>query len=168
MAVLVEARSVIVRRDAIDDFLEGGWGGFLDLLPNPTLCTDGHLARVGFLHPTQVRHFNQDLQRLGLTVASEGRFVHAAVVDQMYGLTLPCDWLEIGRVPHEDGTEIGYCQLVDARHPRTPVTSFQQVAVHEGWTTEFTSGMTLQMPESEDHFPGVHLTSEPPHGRWRS
>lgn len=167
MAVLVEARSVIVRRDAIDERLEGGWEGFLNLAGR-TLCTDGHLARVGFLHPTEVRYFGQDLQQLGLTIATGGHFVHAAVVDQMYGLTLPCDWLEIGRVPHEDGTEIGYAQLVDARHPRTPVTSFQQVAVHEGWTTAFTSGMTLQMPESEDHFPGIHLTSEPPHGRRRS
>ena len=48
MAVLVEAISVIVRRDAINRSYDGGWAGFLSHVPNNTLCADHELARVGF------------------------------------------------------------------------------------------------------------------------
>lgn len=48
MAVLVEANSVIVCRDAIDSRLQGGWEEFQRLTPAETLCTDGDAVRVGF------------------------------------------------------------------------------------------------------------------------
>ena len=38
MAVLVEALSVIVRRDAIESRFSGGWPKFLSSIPNSTLC----------------------------------------------------------------------------------------------------------------------------------
>jgi hypothetical protein len=51
MAVLVEAISVVVRRDAIDRSFEGGWMAFVSRVPNATLCTDNQLARVDFMDP---------------------------------------------------------------------------------------------------------------------
>jgi hypothetical protein len=54
MAVLVEAISVVVRRDAIDRSYEGGWVAFVSSVPNATLCTDDQLARVGFMDPKAV------------------------------------------------------------------------------------------------------------------
>jgi hypothetical protein len=41
MAVLVEAMSVEVRRDAIDARYPGSWQGFLRAVLNRTLCTYG-------------------------------------------------------------------------------------------------------------------------------
>ena len=49
MAVLVEAISVIVRVDSINEKFPGGWIGFKDHVPNQTLCADNELARVGFI-----------------------------------------------------------------------------------------------------------------------
>lgn len=46
MAVLVEAISVIVRRDAIRGKYPGGWQGFVAAVPNGTLCYDDDLARA--------------------------------------------------------------------------------------------------------------------------
>jgi len=51
MAVLVEAISVVVRRDAIDRSFGGGWRAFVSCVPNTTLSTDDQLARVGFTSP---------------------------------------------------------------------------------------------------------------------
>ena len=57
MAVLVEALSVIVRRDAIVRKYRGGWQEFLQHVPNNTFCTDDELARVGFMHPKDVEAY---------------------------------------------------------------------------------------------------------------
>ena len=46
MAVLVEAISVIVQRDAIEKRFHGGWREFENAVPNSTLCADDELARV--------------------------------------------------------------------------------------------------------------------------
>ena len=54
MAVLCEAISVVVRRDAIDKYFKGGWIKFVDDVPNSTMCTDGELVRVGFMTPNSV------------------------------------------------------------------------------------------------------------------
>lgn len=54
MAVLIEAISVVVRKDAIEKRFPGGWDSFLDEIPNNTLCTDGELVRVGFMSPQDV------------------------------------------------------------------------------------------------------------------
>jgi hypothetical protein len=48
MAVLVEAISVIVRRDAINQHLAGGGSAFHDLVPNATFCYEDDLAWVNF------------------------------------------------------------------------------------------------------------------------
>ena len=92
MAVLCEGISVIVRRDSIDHCLEGGWPAFQELVPNATLCSDGTLARVGFMDPRNVEEFVDTLEPLGLEL-----FKDMAVVDQMSGPTRECEWLEFGR-----------------------------------------------------------------------
>jgi hypothetical protein len=48
MPVLVEANSVIVRRDAIDARMQGGWEEFQRLAPAENLCADEDIVRVGF------------------------------------------------------------------------------------------------------------------------
>ena len=93
MAVLVEAISVIVRRDAINRSYDGGWAGFLSHVPNNTLCADHELARVGFTDPKTVEHFINDLRRHGPVFLSNGKSIDIAVLDQQRGPTEPCDWL---------------------------------------------------------------------------
>ena len=114
MAVLAEAISVIVRRDAIDRVYPSGWAGFLDDVPNASLCTDGELARVGFLQPPEVKKFLDALSSRGLVVEAEDKFIDVAVVDQQRGPTLPCDWLEFGRFPiGEEGGKAAMCWLFE-------------------------------------------------------
>ena len=67
MAVLVEGISVLVRKDAIQDKMTGGDARFRLLIPNATFCEDDQLARVGFLNPTDVGTFIDELQDVGLT-----------------------------------------------------------------------------------------------------
>ena len=70
MAVLVEAISVIVRRDSVDRSLRGGWAAFVSGVPNATLCSDGQLARVGFMDPDAAGRFVTHLQSGGLDFLS--------------------------------------------------------------------------------------------------
>src|ERR1039458_7210552 len=99
MAVLVEAISVIVRRDSIEQKLSGGWNAFEQSVPNATLCDDGVLARVGFMDPRDVGRYIDWLEENGLVFFREGKTVDIAVVDQLSGPTAPCEWLEVGRFP---------------------------------------------------------------------
>lgn len=98
MAVLVEAISVIVRRDAVARSYPGGWDAFVDAVPNATLCADDDLARVGFMHPDDVGAFIGVLTRHGLRFVEDGHAVDIAVADQQRGLTSACDWLEFGKI----------------------------------------------------------------------
>ncbi len=139
MAVLVEAFSVIVRRDAIDQKLWGGWAEFVGLVPNQTLCYDKELARVGFMAPRDVQAFIEQLQQGGLTFENEGKAQDMAVVDQLHGSSLPVDWLEIARIPFGEAGEVAACWLYEG--PRTaggidmPASEFLLVTP-EGWSYE--------------------------------
>jgi len=91
MAVLVEAISVVVRRDAIASKYPGGWDAFVDDVPNATLCFDGEVARVGFMAPPDVKAFLKHLERKGLQILDNGKFIDIAVVDQQTGFTRECN-----------------------------------------------------------------------------
>lgn len=98
MAVLIEAICVVVRRDAIAEKLAGGWDGFLAAAPRASLCADAELARAGFMKPSEAEAFIRRLEAGGLRLEDQGRALDMAVVDQIGGLTLPCDWAEFGQV----------------------------------------------------------------------
>jgi hypothetical protein len=66
MAVLVEGISVVVRLDAIQQKVPGGWNAFKDHVLNKTLCADNELARVGFMTPDDVKSFVSSIEGLGL------------------------------------------------------------------------------------------------------
>ena len=61
MAVLVEGISVLIRKDAVRNKMIGGEDRLRLLIPNATYCDDGELARVGFMTPTDVRAFVEEL-----------------------------------------------------------------------------------------------------------
>ena len=70
MAVLVEALSVIVRRDRIEEKYSGGWSAFKKSIPNATFCADDEIAAVAFMSPNDVQAYVNRLERKGLVFLS--------------------------------------------------------------------------------------------------
>ncbi|MEO0588037.1 MAG: hypothetical protein AAF078_10390, partial [Planctomycetota bacterium] len=102
MAVLLEAANVVVRLAAVRSRLEGGWDGLRGLVVNRTFCADEHLARVGFMDPTDARRFIQQLEERGLV------FVEDGVSRDIAGVSIgepwtPAPWLQIGSASVEGG-----------------------------------------------------------------
>jgi hypothetical protein len=110
MAVLVEATSVIARREKLEAAYPGGWAGFVADCPNRTLCADRHLARIGFMSPADVEAFVHRLEAVGMAFLRDGATVDIAVVDQMRGPTRRSDWLDWGHVDIED-RRVATCRL---------------------------------------------------------
>jgi hypothetical protein len=110
MAVLIEGISVVVRRDAIDSKMDGGWERFKLLIPNSTFCHDGEVARVGFLDPAEVGGFIELLNEHGLTYIendnNEAKPIDMIVVDQQRGPVTDCEWIEFSHLGI-DGGKIG-------------------------------------------------------------
>jgi hypothetical protein len=98
MAVLVEANSVIVLIPAIRDRYSGGWTAFDDSVPNNTLCSDGEVARIGFMDPNDAEAYIGELERHGLTFLRDGKSQDIAFAVQNEGIAVPCDWLEFGQI----------------------------------------------------------------------
>lgn len=128
MPVLIEANSVIVRRDAIEARYPGGLDQFIDARPNATLCMDRHIVRIGFMDPRDVQDFVEDLEARGLTFCSDHGQGDVCVADQQRGLTGPCDWVVVERAVLETGQTI-----MGAQHPDDDSTD---VAVPGGWEFE--------------------------------
>src|SRR5262245_47128156 len=93
MSVILEGISVVVRRSTIGEKYEGGLEKYRVDCPNNTFCADEHVARVGFMTPANVGVFIQRLEQAGLVFNENGQAIEIAVVDQITGPTLPCDWL---------------------------------------------------------------------------
>ena len=146
MPVLVEANSVIVRRDAIDARLPGGWEEFLGLAPAATLCTDGEIVRVGFDEVADMVDF------LRLLVAHGLRYGAGPAEDDIatFGLTIgpdgpkttrsPGDWIEYSYYVWTDtGWRVISGRLTDGQAPTN------EVAVPPGWDYERSSSRALRV-----------------------
>ncbi len=138
MAVLVEAISILIRKDSIRLKMAGGEERFRILIPNTTYCDDGELARVGFLHPADVGAFIDELEDAGLTFMKEGKCVDLAVCDQQAGLTADCDWVEFCHMRIEDG-KIGIAWLYEGERFGFGVhmkSGKMKIAMPVGWEFE--------------------------------
>jgi hypothetical protein len=109
MAVLVEAISVIVRRDRISLKYAGGWTAFVNDVPNASLCLDESIARVGFMDGQDVDAFIRHLERRGLHFMGQDRALDFTVVDQQRGIMRDCDWLEFAKIDYCDKGKIAVC-----------------------------------------------------------
>jgi hypothetical protein len=113
MPVLIEAISVVVRRDAVDAKFPGGWEAFMGWVANKTLCADADLARIGFMAPADVKHFITELEAQGLTYLRDGSSFDIAVIDQQRGFAAPCEWAETGRIESGSvGESVLACRFV--------------------------------------------------------
>lgn len=145
MAVLVEALSVIVRKDAIAKKYPGGWLAFVGRVPNATLCYDEEIARVGFMTPDDVDAYLANLKREGLVFDKDGKAVDLAVVDQFAGPTVTCEWIEFARLKYNEKGWISACWFrKDMQAPAAMHASrlSLQVATPGGWTFENSLSMT--------------------------
>lgn len=138
MAVLVEAISVIVRKDAVSDRVQGGMTRLRSELPNRTFCDDEHICRIGFLSPEETASFADKLQALGLKFLDDkGAAIDFAVVDQQHGPTTVCAWLAFGRIPCDNaGNHVSACWL-DASNSITTdehTLSAGTLATPSGWS----------------------------------
>jgi Tetratricopeptide repeat len=127
MAVLVEAISVIVRRNAVDVRFAGGISAFLRTFPNRAVCNDAELFRVGFMDSTDADAYVASLKSSGLVFLRDNATVDLAVVIQQKGPTVASPWLEYKNV-ETDGMKLSICWLA-GNEPKT-------IAVPEGWTRE--------------------------------
>lgn len=126
MAVLVEAISVVIRRDAIESKYPGGWDAFVSAVPNRTLCTDASLARVGFMQPSDVERFVSDLGQHDIQYIQDGSARDLVVVDQQRGPLASCSWLEFEHVTIGSPSE----RIAAARMSGDSV---HKVITPEGW-----------------------------------
>ena len=154
MAVLVEAISVIVRRDSIEDRLSGGWREFVASVPNETLCADDALARVGFMSPADCGAFAKGLEGAGLTFFHEGEFVDFAVVDQVRGPTAQAKWLGFDRLSiDEAGNKVSACWLLtesSLAFGQQPRVREMTLAVPGGWAYADSLSARFQFIETEE------------------
>ena len=134
MAVLVEAISVVIRCESVVSKYAGGIDAFLRSLPNDSLCSDGELASLSFMVPSDVREYVVHLERSGLVFKQNEVAVDLVVVDQNKGMTSSCDWAAFGTAFWRDDPKcvIAVCSY----HP----TRVSQVVVPAGW--EFTTSLT--------------------------
>lgn len=116
MAVLVEAISIIIRRKTIDEKYPGGWNAFVEDAPNRTLCADNKIARLGFMSPIDVQSFIKGLEKIGFNYLVNGQSSEIAVIDQIKGFMVPCDWLDAGHVEiGKDKQVVTACKLKGCR-----------------------------------------------------
>ena len=129
MAVLVEAKSVVIRRETIAEKYPGGLDQYIEDCPNRTLCMDDTIVRVGFMSPIDVDAFIGNLEELGFRLIEDNEFAEIAVVDQFNGIVLPCDWLEYMKlVIFEGDIRVSICKSKGA--------SVGDVALPRGWNYE--------------------------------
>jgi hypothetical protein len=129
MAVLVEALSVVVPRKVLDCSYPGGTEGYLAAAAAPPfasrfVCADDRLTSVSFWDPEAAAVLIGHLGEHGLVFVDEDACVELACVDQRFGPTMPCDWLEWEC--HADGFTM--CWAAG--------TTPGELAAPEGWTPE--------------------------------
>ena len=152
MAVLVEAISVIVRRDAIESKYLGGWDAFEKDSPNATLCADEHLARVGFMTPVDVESFIKYLVSYGLVFLDSGKAKDIVVADQQSGITTECDWLKFGKLGFGSSGKVSACWLFDGPRIAAGIhlsSPSMQIATPHGWVFEGSLSQTFTFSPTE-------------------
>ncbi len=131
MAVLVEAISIIIKLEAIEDRFPGGFVAFKDFVPNPTLCWDDQIVRVGFMVPPDAEKFIDALEANGLHhLDKDERAVDFVWVDQLKGPISECDWITVGKITIDEAGDnrVGVALYAGSEDPK--------LYLPEGWTYE--------------------------------
>src|SRR5260370_4721690 len=110
MAGLVEAFSVIVRRESVEARYGDGTDALIRAAPTSAVCADDHLVRIGFMNAIDVRAYVESFEASGLKFCHEGMAIDLAVVDQHTGRTISAPWLQFQKI-ETDGMKLSICRL---------------------------------------------------------
>lgn len=140
MAVLVEALSLIIRRDAFSHARIAA-EAFLAAPPNRTVCADRTLIRIGFLAPHEVEDCLADLEAHGLRfLDASGVATDCVVIDQQQGPTTRCGWIGFGRaLTPDEGHVVSVAwdlSLPGAPDDAVSAVSRDGLALPAGWRYE--------------------------------
>lgn len=151
MAVLCEMVSVIVRRDSIKNYYEGGEPAFYRAIPNRSMCRDFELVRVGFMTLDAASEYVAELVENGLqyhagddnsdVCVPKRPHGDIVVVDQLHGPLTACEWIVFDHVtlPQDNFTVLA-CYLSEAARAasglRTTKEQAARLRIPDGWTVE--------------------------------
>ncbi len=125
MTVLVEGLSVIIKLETIDEVIPDGFEGFRQYIPNFEWCKDDKIIRLGFFTMDEADEFIKKMESLGLVFKEQESAKDFALVDQIYGISSKCEWLEYGHVNlHNDPQQtVAACRYVGSEDANivTPV-----------------------------------------------
>jgi len=145
MTVLVEGVSVIIKLEAINRIIPDGWEGFRQYLPNFTLCKDDKLVRLSFLNQDEAKEFTNKLESLNLVHQGSEGAKDFALVDQIYGVTTKCNWLECGHldIHNDQQKKVAACRITGSGD--------DTIVTPEGWEYEnsLTAKYGLTPPEQD-------------------
>ncbi len=99
MAVFIDGTNVIVRVESLDKLFPGGVEGLEQSSPNRTFCSDGRIARLGFMAYSDASHFISKLEDCGLTHKMSGRCIDIALCTSVDGAEEECDWVCVDHDP---------------------------------------------------------------------
>lgn len=103
MSVLVEAISLIIRRSSLDRKFRGGTGAFLNYCASRLssehryACADQNLVSLSYYTNDAAHRGAVPLLGAGLVEIENNAFADFAVVDQHFGPTDSCAWIEWSR-----------------------------------------------------------------------
>jgi hypothetical protein len=160
MAVLCEAYSVLVRLESVDRYFPGGQDAFTNLVTNNTFCSDGSLARVGFMTPGDVEQFVGILEAHGLQfVLHRGSFsvgIHGrpetdiVVVSQLHGPTTACSWIDCFRMQITAGCWVVGARLLIDGVPQADPDGGVDLHTPAGWKYDHSISASRQFVSFED------------------
>jgi hypothetical protein len=128
VAVSIAFYSVVARNSTITERFPGGMDGDADARPNASFCTDGNVARVGFMAFDDANAHVEWLRSFGFVISPETSDSEIAIVREDKGHLLPCNWLQLGSVDGRpiawlSGTEPGLAVIPRAEFERASTTS---------------------------------------------
>lgn len=142
MPVLVEALTIIVRKDAVESLPDGGERLDGRLKGTPSQRNDDDLYACTLTHPEDVQRFAKSLEEEGLTFSEDDKAKDFVVVDQREGPTMVCDWLEMMHYPWQENPD----QLIALA--RKTGTRGDRVAMPAGWTYETSYSKNASVKEA--------------------
>lgn len=130
MTVLVEGVSVIIKLEAIERIISDGFEGFRQHIPNFSWCKDDKIIRLGFLDGDEAKEFVKTLESLNLVYQGSEGAQDFVIVDQIYGVTTPCNWLECGHleINNDPQKKVAACRIAG--------TQDDSVVTPYGWKYE--------------------------------
>ena len=122
MAVLIEGVSIVVDKAT----LEQAYPDYAQEVPNTTLTTDDHLARIGFMSEDEAVDYGNKVARLIAEIPGKDVFSSMAIVKQNDGIKTEATWLTFGKVLIVGEHEVSACWVTDDTDP-------QRVATPTNW-----------------------------------